>query len=706
MVGLTSALAQLAPAALALPGIILGLGAAFAALKIGMSGVADAIRSGDLSGLAPNAAAGVTAIRSLKTAYDDLKSSVQSNLFAGLAEPLREAGQTLIPIFKAGLSDIATGFNGMAKQALAATQNPFFKGDLVQILGNTSSAIGNMRSTLANLLSGFVGLGAVGSDYLPRLGSAVDSVAAKFKQWVDSGVEDGSIKRMIDSAITGFKDLGAIVGNIGSVISSVFQGLSAGSGATSFLATIRDTTAALAEFFRSAEAQGPLQALGQTMAVAGAAVRDILLAALKAAGPILSALAPLVQAFASALSTALVGAFTALGPPLAQVASALSTGLAPVLPLIAGLFVQLATAAGQILTALAPVVGQLLAGLLPAFKALLPVIGQAAVTIGTALAGAITKIVESGAIEKIGTAFTSVITALAPLIPQIAQLAADLLPVLADIFINVVVPAIEIAAGIIRTVIIPAIESLISFVRMVVDDVKARWAEITTATDQLSSDVDAALQFFRDLPGKFAEWMTSVGTAVNTGVGNVVGFFREMPGKITSALGNLGSLLVNAGKSLMDGLLSGIRNGLQSVLDFARSIAGQIAAVKGPIPKDRKELIPAGLALMHGLHKGLRAGFRPVLKEAGGMAAELAKTFTDLGADPLLHRVFDGHGFTTVTNHTAELSGAVQHESFGSRDTDALADAVIAGMTGCAWSVDSNGMAKLVNKSNTRKRRR
>lgn len=55
--------------------------------------------------------------------------------------------------------------------------------------------------------------------------------------------------------------------------------------------------------------------------------------------------------------------------------------------------------------------------------------------------------------------------------------------------------------------------------------------------------------------------MRDVANAVSTGFNNVVSFIRTVPGKISSALGNLGSLLYNAGKNLMQGLLNGITAG-------------------------------------------------------------------------------------------------------------------------------------------------
>ncbi len=55
--------------------------------------------------------------------------------------------------------------------------------------------------------------------------------------------------------------------------------------------------------------------------------------------------------------------------------------------------------------------------------------------------------------------------------------------------------------------------------------------------------------------------MRDMVNAVSAGFNNVVNYIKTVPGKISSALGNLGSLLYNAGKNLMEGLLNGITAG-------------------------------------------------------------------------------------------------------------------------------------------------
>jgi phage-related protein len=95
-------------------------------------------------------------------------------------------------------------------------------------------------------------------------------------------------------------------------------------------------------------------------------------------------------------------------------------------------------------------------------------------------------------------------------------------------------------------------------------------------------------------------------------VSQAVTFFASLGPKIASACSNFGSILISAGKALMDGLLNGIKAGAEAVFSFVSGIAGKIAALKGPLPYDKKVLVPNGEALMEGLQKGIESGAEDV----------------------------------------------------------------------------------------------
>lgn len=147
--------------------------------------------------------------------------------------------------------------------------------------------------------------------------------------------------------------------------------------------------------------------------------------------------------------------------------------------------------------------------------------------------------------------------------------------------------------------------------------IKTVWGTITgsvsTSMNALANRITAGLNsiksFFQTAWNNMLNiiktaW-NNIKSAVQTGINNVESFVRGLPGKITSALGDLGTLLLGAGQAVIDGFLEGLTNAFEGVKNFVGGIASWIADNKGPLPYDRRLLVPAGNAIMEGLGAGL-----------------------------------------------------------------------------------------------------
>lgn len=341
--GLTASLSNLLPIALVLPGALLAGAVAMATFKLATSGVGDALK-GDaeaMAKLAPSARAFVQEINALKPAFDALRKSVQQEFFKNFAGDVKNIGAIYLPILQARLPKIAAEFNNMGRSATRALTEIPARMDFREVLDNTITGLGNMRQSIGHVISGFLGIAAVGSTYLPRLGTAIDSVADRFKRWADDAIESGRLKEMIDGAIAEFGFLRDVVVNIGKIFSEVFGGLSQGAG-RDFLQLLADSTAALADFLGQAQQQEALQALGAAFAIIGQVVRDVFLEALKQLSPILVQLAPVAAEIATVLGEILVNALKILGPILEVVAGFLNDNkeiIGDLVPLVLGLWV-------------------------------------------------------------------------------------------------------------------------------------------------------------------------------------------------------------------------------------------------------------------------------------------------------------------------------------------------------------------------------
>lgn len=101
--------------------------------------------------------------------------------------------------------------------------------------------------------------------------------------------------------------------------------------------------------------------------------------------------------------------------------------------------------------------------------------------------------------------------------------------------------------------------------------VNAVWAGIKTAFSAGVSFVKSAIAWFGSLPGTFSGWFNAVKNAIVNKFNEVVAFVRGLPGKFMGALGNLGSLLVNAGQALVNGFLNGVKGAWNRVVSFVRA---------------------------------------------------------------------------------------------------------------------------------------
>ncbi|MFF0867625.1 hypothetical protein ACFYUV_38090 [Nonomuraea sp. NPDC003560] len=69
----------------------------------------------------------------------------------------------------------------------------------------------------------------------------------------------------------------------------------------------------------------------------------------------------------------------------------------------------------------------------------------------------------------------------------------------------------------------------------------------------------AIVELTKEMKAKFDQAMTQAGKAVQDGASKVIKWFQELPGKIKTALGNLGSYLLQAGRDLINGLINGVK---------------------------------------------------------------------------------------------------------------------------------------------------
>lgn len=124
-------------------------------------------------------------------------------------------------------------------------------------------------------------------------------------------------------------------------------------------------------------------------------------------------------------------------------------------------------------------------------------------------------------------------------------------------------------------------------------------------------------------------WNSFVET-VSGGNERVMGLLRDLPGKITSLFSGAGSWLINAGKSIINGLLDGLKNAWGNVTGFIGGIGDWIVSHKGPPSYDAVMLTKNGELIMRGLLDGMISGWGDVEDFIGSRNASISASYAVL----------------------------------------------------------------------------
>lgn len=203
------------------------------------------------------------------------------------------------------------------------------------------------------------------------------------------------------------------------------------------------------------------------------------------------------------------------------------------------------------------------------------------------------------AVGGLAAAFGALLVAALPWIALAAVIAGGLYLLITNW--DAVTAAVSRAARAVRDVLVAAFNTVLNFLR-------GNWQEVATL---VSGPFAPLVALATDAFG--------IRTALVNAFSDIIGFMAKVPGYIINALGDLSSLLYNAGVQIITGLWKGMADRALGMLDWVSDLAGKIASLKGPLSKDKRLLIPQGQAIIEGLASGLERGFdrtmKPLLKD-------------------------------------------------------------------------------------------
>ena len=618
--------------------------------------------------LSPNAQAFVKAVMAVRPAWDEMRKGVQDSLFAGLADRIQPLADTYLPMLGGAMSTVADGFNEGAKSALDFAQSGSGISVMSTLLEGSASMAAEFGSAIGNLVPGFAAVGAAATSVFSGLTGGIAEMAAGWSARMVEMQQNGELAAMFERAMVVVRQLGAVLGDIGGIISGVFNAAQAGGG--NVLGTLGQALDSLNAFVNSTEGQTALTSFFQAVTSAVAAVLPILMQVIGIiGGQVAPMIAQVITTIAPVVSqlVAMIGqGFAALQPAIAPLSSAIAmigAALAPLMPILGQLiatFVQFAgPILGQLALALSPIIGAIGEGLIAAFQALMPaiepivqlfdvlspVIAQIAGILGEVLAGVITALVPvivmlvdgfSQVMEAVqpllpilGDALIQIITMVAPLIQQMAgfwlelvQALIPILPPLVQIVGALLPPLINLIMALMPILMLTAqlfiqLVTAIAPLLVMLANVIAKFAEVlgviidfgARVISTVSGFVSQVVTFFTGLVGTVISKAVELKDGVVAKLGELVEWVKGLPQKIGEAAAGMWNGISDAFKSMVNGLID-MWNGLSDKLTFkVPDIPGvpKRGETIRPIPKIAK-LADGGAILARRLPSGLLRG--------------------------------------------------------------------------------------------------
>lgn len=664
--GVVAAVEAIAPAAAVATTGMLAVKLAAGTLQLGMLNVGEAIETAfdpeakpedlakAIAKLAPEAAAFVTELTSMRGAFKDLQLDVQNRLFTDFDDALRDLSTAALPDVEAALDRTADSLNAMALGAAAAATVLAEDGTLGKALAGATAGIQNLEKVPGQAVTAFGQLAAAAAPAFDRVTEAVARVATTVSEKLNTAFESGALEDAINGAIDVLAQLGRIAGNVFGTLGNLLQGVSTeGEG---LFGTLERVTQALEAASATPEFQEMLSQLVQTMSLLAKTAVPLFVTALGTVGEVITVLAPFARELIEVLGAALGDALDASREPLVALAGLFGEVVEALLP-----FVELA---GELIAAILPVLtpffeelGKIVAEMAPFFKQLaenigvqlLPILERLPEVVGpimeafTELAGVIfpllTEILAeiSPSLETAAAALGDMLVELTPLIVELIKfvgvMAEDLLPIVGPVLVGAIIiltSAIEAFADIIGRFVVPAVKGIAALLSG--DGSKAFdfFADAASGAADLIKGILVRLlgdtgrnmvNFVEKIQDAAVRAWDAFKQRAGEGVTSVIGYIRDLPGRILDAVNGFATLLRNAGINLMVGFINGIVSMIPDLIRTLGNITNRLPDWKGPAERDATILVKSGQLVMDGLIDGFESRIPDIRASLGDITA-------------------------------------------------------------------------------------
>lgn len=231
-------------------------------------------------------------------------------------------------------------------------------------------------------------------------------------------------------------------------------------------------------------------------------------------------------------------------------------------------------------------------------------------------------------LPAIGSLIQGFIQSLPSILSQILDLAVQLIDDISDNLPTLLENLVQCLASLIQAVIEHIPQILEAGVKLIIGLgqglIKAIPQLIARVPEIISSLFNALVESVGRMIDAGIRLLFGVEEGAEIGARDVLNWFAGLPGRILGALGDIGSILWNAGANIINGFLNGIKSAFEGVKNFVGGIGSWIAEHKGPEQYDKTLLIKQGEWIMQSLAAGLESGKDDVYAALKGITADIS----------------------------------------------------------------------------------
>lgn len=588
---------------------------------------------------------------------DELNQLAESgiNATAELAKYLGKTQAEVREMVSAGEIDFQTFSDAMYASFGTAAQgaNETFSGAMSNVRA-ALSRVGEMFASPA--LDGLRQVFAAAIPVIDSVKTALKPVADEFSSFIDGVVPKvvdglGQLKEMIDglgdggftNLSTGAKVAAAAigllsVGSLGGLVSQIPVVGDALGGLFGMLGNLANPATLLQGAFQ--KVSGAVTGLGTAVTNAGGGLTGLKTVVAGLATPfnvVMVVIAALAAAFVYLMATN-----DEFRNSMMQVGAQLMSSLVPVLQ--------------QLATTLLPAIGSLISALLPLMQTIIEVVAQILVAIAPVVAQIMTTLIPlvTQVIELVAQIVSQIVSMVLPIIQQLADLITTNMPLIQEV-ITAALTAIQTIFQTVWPLVQSIVQAAMTAIQGVIDAV---WPYIQTVIETVLGIIQGVVQtVMAAIEGDWSgvwQGIQNVAETIWNGIGNIVNAGCDaIHGVIDAVLGGIKSIwesVWNAvGNFLNDawnGIVSAVTGGSDEVMGVVGDLPGKIIGI---FSGAGSWLIDAGSSILHGLVNG----FQDALNWAGGVISDGLSWLRGLFPfSPAKRGPFSGHGWVLYSGRS------------------------------------------------------